>query len=96
MIETDILVIGAGPAGLFTVFEAGLLRMRCHLIDALPQMGGQLSELYPKKPIFDIPGFPTVNAGELIDNLYEQIKQFEPGFTFNEQAAQLKLSLIHI
>ena len=90
MIETDILVIGAGPAGLFTVFEAGLLRMRCHLIDALPQMGGQLSELYPKKPIFDIPGFPTVNAGELIDKLYEQIKQIEQGINFNEQATQLK------
>lgn len=89
MIETDILIIGAGPAGLFTVFEAGLLKIRCHLIDALPQMGGQLSELYPKKPIFDIPGFPSVLAGELIDNLYEQIKQFEPGFTFNETARHL-------
>lgn len=89
MIETDILIIGAGPAGLFTVFEAGLLRMHCHIIDALPQMGGQLSELYPKKPIFDIPGFPSVLAGELVDNLYEQVKQFEPGFTFNEAAAQL-------
>ncbi|AZA76181.1 NAD(P)/FAD-dependent oxidoreductase [Chryseobacterium sp. G0186] len=89
MIETDILIIGAGPAGLFTVFEAGLLKMRCHIIDALPQMGGQLSELYPKKPIFDIPGFPSVLAGELIDNLYEQVKQFEPGFTFNETAKHL-------
>ncbi|WP_454046089.1 NAD(P)/FAD-dependent oxidoreductase [Chryseobacterium sp. Marseille-Q8038] len=89
MTETDILIIGAGPAGLFTVFEAGLLKMRCHIIDALPQMGGQLSELYPKKPIFDIPGFPSVLAGELIDNLYEQIKQFEPGFTFNETAIHL-------
>lgn len=89
MIETDILIIGAGPAGLFTVFEAGLLKMRCHIIDALPQMGGQLSELYPKKPIFDIPGFPSVLAGDLIDNLYEQIKQFEPGFTLNETAVHL-------
>ncbi len=89
MIETDILIIGAGPAGLFTVFEAGLLKMRCHIIDALPQMGGQLSELYPKKPIFDIPGFPSILAGELIDNLYEQIRQFEPGFTFNETAIHL-------
>ncbi|REC59851.1 ferredoxin--NADP(+) reductase [Chryseobacterium pennae] len=89
MIETDILIIGAGPAGLFTVFEAGLLKMRCHIIDALPQMGGQLSELYPKKPIFDIPGFPSVLAGELVDNLHEQIKQFEPGFTLNETAVHL-------
>ncbi|MEN5193476.1 NAD(P)/FAD-dependent oxidoreductase [Sphingobacterium faecium] len=89
MIETDILIIGAGPTGLFTVFEAGLLRMKCHIIDALPQMGGQLSELYPKKPIFDIPGFPSVLAGDLIDNLHEQIKQFEPGFTLNERADSL-------
>lgn len=89
MITTDICIIGAGPAGLFTVFEAGLLQMRCHIIDALPQIGGQLSELYPKKPIFDIPGFPSVQAGDLIDNLYEQIKQFEPGFTLNERADQL-------
>src|SRR5690606_38865824 len=86
MIQTDILIIGAGPTGLFTVFEAGLLKLRCHIIDALPQPGGQLAELYPKKPIFDIPGFPSVNAGELVDNLMEQIKQFEPGFTLNEVA----------
>jgi len=86
MIQTDILIIGAGPTGLFTVFEAGLLKMRCHIIDALPQPGGQLAELYPKKPIFDIPGYPSVNAGELVDNLMEQIKQFEPGFTLNEVA----------
>ncbi|MCE7039124.1 NAD(P)/FAD-dependent oxidoreductase [Dyadobacter sp. CY312] len=89
MIETDILIIGAGPTGLFTVFEAGLLRMRCHIIDALPQIGGQLSELYPKKPIFDIPGFPSIQAAELIENLYEQIRQFQPGFTLNEQAVEL-------
>jgi thioredoxin reductase (NADPH) len=55
MIKTDILIIGAGPTGLFTVFEAGLLKLKCHIIDALPQSGGQLSELYPKKPIYDIP-----------------------------------------
>jgi thioredoxin reductase (NADPH) len=86
MIETDILIIGAGPTGLFAVFEAGLLKLRCHIIDALPSMGGQLTELYPKKPIFDIPGFPSIQAGELVKNLYEQIKQFEPGFTLNEIA----------
>ncbi|MET3731352.1 NAD(P)/FAD-dependent oxidoreductase [Moheibacter stercoris] len=86
MIQTDILIIGAGPTGLFMVFEAGLLKLRCHIIDALPQPGGQLAELYPKKPIFDIPGYPSVGAGELIDNLMEQIKQFEPGFTLNEVA----------
>ncbi len=86
MISTDIVIIGAGPTGLFTVFEAGLLKLKCHIIDALPQPGGQLSELYPKKPIFDIPGFPSVGAQELINNLMEQIKQFQPGFTLNERA----------
>ena len=86
MISTDLLIIGAGPTGLFAVFEAGLLKMKCHLIDALPQPGGQLTELYPKKPIFDIPGYPIVNAGELVDNLMEQIKQFQPGFTLGETA----------
>lgn len=86
MIKTDILIIGAGPTGLFTVFEAGLLKLKCHLIDALPQPGGQCSELYPKKPIYDIPGFPEVLAGDLTKNLLEQGKQFEPGFTLGERA----------
>ncbi|WP_339835004.1 NAD(P)/FAD-dependent oxidoreductase [uncultured Flavobacterium sp.] len=86
MIETDILIIGAGPTGLFTVFEAGLLKLKCHIIDALPQPGGQLAELYPKKPIFDIPGYPEVLAGDLVTNLMEQIKQFQPGFTLGETA----------
>jgi thioredoxin reductase (NADPH) len=86
MIETDILIIGAGPTGLFAVFEAGLLKLKCHIIDALPQVGGQLSELYPKKPIYDIPGFPDILAGDLVSNLMEQIKQFQPGFTLNENA----------
>lgn len=90
MITTDLLIIGAGPTGLFAVFEAGLLKIKCHIIDALPQPGGQLAELYPKKPIFDIPGYPSVGAGELIDNLMEQIKQFEPGFTLSETAVSLK------
>ena len=86
MIKTDILIIGAGPTGLFTVFEAGLLKLKCHIIDGLPQPGGQLTELYPKKPIFDIPGFPAILAGDLVTNLMEQIKQFQPGFTLNEVA----------
>ncbi|MHA7942780.1 NAD(P)/FAD-dependent oxidoreductase [Formosa sp. 3Alg 14/1] len=86
MIKTDILIIGAGPTGLFTVFEAGLLKLKCHLIDALPQAGGQCSELYPKKPIYDIPGFPEILAGDLTKNLLEQSKQFEPGFTLGERA----------
>ncbi|WP_037318990.1 NAD(P)/FAD-dependent oxidoreductase [Salegentibacter sp. Hel_I_6] len=86
MIKTDILIIGAGPTGLFAVFEAGLLKLKCHLIDALPQPGGQCSEIYPKKPIYDIPGFPEVLAGDLVTNLMEQIKPFEPGFTLGERA----------
>lgn len=90
MIQTDILIIGAGPTGLFAVFEAGLLKMKCHLIDALPQPGGQLAELYPKKPIYDIPGFPEVMAGDLVNNLLEQIKQFQPGFTLGEIAETIQ------
>ncbi|CAA0226722.1 NAD(P)/FAD-dependent oxidoreductase [Tenacibaculum maritimum] len=86
MIKTDILIIGAGPTGLFTVFEAGLLKLKCHLIDALPQPGGQCSEIYPKKPIYDIPAYPEILAGDLTKNLLEQIKQFEPGFTLGERA----------
>ena len=85
MISTDIAIIGAGPVGLFAVFEAGLLKMRCHLIDFLPQAGGQLSEIYPKKPIYDIPGYPIVGAQELVDNLMKQIEPFKPSFTFGER-----------
>ena len=81
-----MIIVGAGPTGLFTVFEAGLLKLKCHLIDALPQPGGQCSEIYPKKPIYDIPGFPEVLAGDLVSNLMEQIKAFEPGFTLGERA----------
>ena len=90
MIKTDMLIIGAGPTGLFAVFEAGLLKLKCHLIDALPQPGGQCSEIYPKKPIYDIPGFPEVLAGDLVDNLMEQIKPFEPGFTLGERAETIE------
>ena len=86
----DILIIGAGPVGLFTVFEAGLLKLTCHLVDSLPQPGGQLTEIYPKKPIYDIPGYPSVMAGELIDNLMEQIKPFKPTFTLGERAETLE------
>lgn len=89
MIETDIIIIGAGPVGLFTVFEAGLLKLRCHLIDSLPQPGGQCSEIYPKKPIYDIPGFPSVLAGDLVTNLMEQAAPFKPGFTLGEAATTI-------
>ncbi|MEM9075859.1 MAG: NAD(P)/FAD-dependent oxidoreductase [Bacteroidota bacterium] len=90
MISTDILIIGAGPTGLFAVFEAGLLQLKCHIIDALPQPGGQCAEIYPKKPIYDIPGFPEVLAGDLVDNLMEQIKPFQPGFTLGERAETIE------
>lgn len=89
MIETDIIIIGAGPCGLFVVFEAGLLKLRCHLIDSLPQPGGQCSEIYPKKPIYDIPGYPEVLAGDLTDNLMKQIEPFKPGFTLGESAISI-------
>ena len=86
MIKTDILIIGAGPTGLFAVFEAGLLKMNCHILDSLTQPGGQLTELYPRKPIYDIPGYPEIIAGDLIENLLEQIKPFSPSYTLGETA----------
>ncbi|AIM37808.1 ferredoxin-NADP reductase [Sphingobacterium sp. ML3W] len=90
MIITDICIIGAGPVGLFAVFEAGLLKMRCHLIDILPQVGGQLSEIYPHKPIYDIPGYPTIRAQELVDNQMKQIEPFHPTFTLGERVEGLE------
>lgn len=92
MIDTDIVVIGAGPTGLFTVFEAGLLGMRCHLVDSLTKPGGQCAEIYPNKPIYDIPAYPEIMAGELIDKLLEQIKPFSPGYTLGETAEKLSKS----
>lgn len=90
MISTDIAIVGAGPVGLFAIFEAGLLKMRCQLIDYLPQIGGQLSEIYPKKPIYDIPGYPSVLAQELVDNLLKQAEPFKPGFTLGERIESLE------
>jgi thioredoxin reductase (NADPH) len=90
MITTDIAIIGAGPVALFAIFEAGLLKMRCHLIDYLPQVGGQLSEIYPKKPIYDIPGFPSVLAQELVDNLVKQAEPFNPTYTLGERIESLE------
>jgi thioredoxin reductase (NADPH) len=90
MIKTDILIIGAGPTGLFAVFEAGLLKLKCHLIDALAAPGGQCSEIYPKKPIYDIPAYPEILAGDLTKKLLEQSKQFKPGFTLGERAETIE------
>jgi len=89
-IETDIIIIGAGPVGLFAVFEAGLLKMRCQLVDVLSQPGGQLTEIYPKKPIYDIPGCPGVLAADLVQNLLRQIEPFHPGFTLGERATTVE------
>ena len=89
-IETDIIIIGAGPVGLFAIFEAGLLKLRCHLIDVLAEPGGQLTEIYPKKPIYDIPGFPRILAGDLIAHLMEQAAPFKPGFTMGERAESIE------
>ena len=90
MIKTDIIIIGAGPCGLFAIFEAGLLKMKCHLIDSLPIAGGQCSEIYPKKPIYDIPAYPEILAEDLVENLMQQIKPFKPGFTLGERAEYLE------
>ena len=92
MIKTDIIIIGAGPTGLFTVFEAGLLGLKCHIIDSLVKPGGQCSEIYPNKPIYDIPAYPEIMAGDLIDKLLDQIKPFDPGYTMGESAVELKKS----
>ena len=88
--EIDILVVGAGPVGLFTVFEAGLLGMKCHLIDNLDKVGGQCAELYPEKPIYDIPGVPFQTAQEHVDALIEQIKPFEYGVSLSERVESIK------
>lgn len=84
-IETDALIIGAGPCGLFQVFELGLLGIRSHVIDSMPRVGGQCSELYPDKPIYDIPAIPVCSGQELIDNLMAQIQPFEPQFHLGEE-----------
>lgn len=89
-IEADVVIIGAGPCGLFQVFELGLLDLHAHVVDTLPQVGGQCSELYPTKPIYDIPGFPRIGALELVDNLMAQIKPFAPTFHLGQQVQALE------
>lgn len=88
--KTDVLIVGAGPVGLFAVFELGLLDLKAHLIDILDRPGGQCAELYPEKPIYDIPAWPVISGQELIDKLMEQIRPFEPQFTFNRMVAGLE------
>src|SRR6266849_5642242 len=89
-IKTDVLIIGAGPIGLFAVFELGLLDMKCHLIDILDKIGGQCAELYPEKPIYDIPGIPYTSAQGLVDALMAQIKPFKPQFHLNEMVERVE------
>lgn len=90
MIQTEALIIGAGPVGLFQVFQLGLQDIRCHVVDALPQVGGQCAELYANKPIYDIPGIPFCTGQELIDQLQQQIKPFAPQFHLQELVSELK------
>ncbi len=90
IIKTDAVIIGAGPCGLFTVFEMGLLDMECHLIDILDRPGGQCAELYPEKPIYDIPAYPSITGQELTDRLLEQIAPFNPTFHFQQMAEKLE------
>jgi len=89
-IKTDVLIVGAGPIGLFAVFELGLLDMRCHLIDILDKIGGQCAELYPEKPIYDIPAVPMISGQGLVDALKQQIKPFNPTFHLGEMVVTLE------
>src|SRR5258708_21534744 len=89
-IKTDVLIIGAGPCGLFAVFELGLLDMKVHVVDILDKLGGQCAELYPEKPIYDIPGIPFVTGRGLTDALMEQIKPFNPTFHLNEMVETIE------
>src|SRR6202140_5337305 len=89
-IKTDVLIIGAGPCGLFAVFELGLLDMKVHLVDILDKIGGQCAELYPEKPIYDIPGIPYVTGHGLTDALMEQVKPFKPTFHLNEMVETIE------
>ncbi len=89
-IKTDVLIIGAGPVGLFAVFELGLLDMKAHLVDILDKIGGQCAELYPEKPIYDIPGIPTITGKALVDQLMEQIRPFGPQFHLNEMVEKVE------
>ena len=90
VIETDALIVGAGPCGLFQVFELGLLGIHAHVVDSMQHVGGQCTELYPDKPIYDIPGIPMCLAQELVDNLMEQIKPFEADFHLGQEVTVVK------
>src|SRR3984885_10586761 len=88
-IRADVVIIGAGPVGLFAIFECGMLKLGCHVIDALDAVGGQCIALYPEKPIFDIPGYPQIEAAELIERLAEQAAPFGPVYHLGQQVVRL-------
>ncbi|HTV76953.1 MAG TPA: NAD(P)/FAD-dependent oxidoreductase [Steroidobacteraceae bacterium] len=88
-VVTDVVIVGAGPCGLFQVFELGLLGMKAELVDSLPQVGGQCIELYPDKPIYDIPAIPVCTARELIERLQEQIRPFNPGYHLGQEVTEV-------
>lgn len=89
MVKTDVAIIGAGPVGLFAIFECGMLRLSCHVFDALDRLGGQCSALYPEKPIYDIPGYPKINAQDLVDNLVSQAEPFKPTYHLDQQVTSI-------
>jgi len=89
VISTDAVIIGAGPCGLFAIFELGLLDIKCHVVDILDRAGGQCAELYPEKPIYDIPALPIVTGAELVQRLLDQAKPFHPQFHFNQMVTEL-------
>ncbi|WP_231714738.1 NAD(P)/FAD-dependent oxidoreductase [Enhydrobacter aerosaccus] len=90
MHQTDVVIVGAGPVGLFAVFECGMVRLRCHVVDVLEDVGGQCTALYPEKPIYDIPGFPRVEAAELIVRLKAQAAPFQPVYHLGQQVQSLE------
>ena len=96
MIKTDVVIIGAGPCGLFQVFELGLLGLKCEVIDSIRNPGGQCTELYPDKPIYDIPAIPMCTGQELTDALLQQIEPFEYGMTLNDEVVVVAVSYTHL
>lgn len=88
--QTDVVIVGAGPVGLFSIFQCGMLRLKCHVIDALDSVGGQCAALYPEKPIYDIPAHPKVTGADLVDNLYQQCLPFNPTFHLGQQVTHIE------
>lgn len=88
--NTDVVIIGAGPVGLFTIFQCGMLRLRCHVIDALDMVGGQCAALYPEKPIYDIPAYPEISGADLVENLRQQAEPFDPVYHLGQKVTEIK------